>query len=219
MIFQIEHFYRDSDGNDWLPAVRRAQNEWLTAPTFRGFTLLFGPRQYTFSGSIDLIRGMSLVGSGSAGSIAGTQLIFTGTVDGIIGHALGTAPTGMPGGGSWSILERLYIAGPGRPPSWSANAPKAAGNIVMPTIYNGFVYTCVSTSGSTGERQPRWPTTVGATVRDGSVRWRCQQAVHGVTMHTRMMLRDVYIIAFSGDGIHIDASHGYTPPTFRAVSR
>lgn len=113
MIFEIEHFYRESDGNDWLPAITRAQNEWHVKPPvaddYRGFTLLFGPREYQCSGSIELIRGMSLVGSGAAVEAAGTILKFPAGMHGIICHVDTTAPIATPGLGRWSIVERVQI--------------------------------------------------------------------------------------------------------------
>src|SRR6266536_5581664 len=127
MIFEIEHIYRESDGNDWLPAITRAQHEWHATPpvakNYRGFTLLFGPREYSFFGSIELIRGMSLVGSGGAGRFAGTILTFPPGVHGIICHRTTTAPAATPGLGDWSIVERVQILAQ----AGSASTPQSHG--------------------------------------------------------------------------------------------
>lgn len=48
---------------------------------------------------------------------------------------------------------------------------KTQGTIVEPTTPNGFVYICSVAGTATGE--PTWPTTLGATVVDGGVTWRC----------------------------------------------
>ena len=65
--------------------------------TLGGFTLQFGPREYKFSGSIELIRGMSLVGSGGAGWYGGTTLIFPPGVHGIVCYFVDSAPSATPG--------------------------------------------------------------------------------------------------------------------------
>lgn len=113
-IYHIEDFYHASDKDDWLPAVKRAQHDWhASAATddYHGFTLHFGPRTYKFSGPIELIRTMSLVGSGGAGWYAGTIIQFPAGVHGIICHTETTAPAATPGRGYWSIVERVHIAG------------------------------------------------------------------------------------------------------------
>jgi hypothetical protein len=118
MIFEIDGFYRIEDGDDWWPAVMRAQAHWkgTTDPTqvfykYKGFSLQFGPREYKFSDSIQLIRGMSLIGSGGSKEFAGTILSFPVGKHGIICTDLQTAPSDMLGQGSRSIIERFRIQG------------------------------------------------------------------------------------------------------------
>lgn len=48
---------------------------------------------------------------------------------------------------------------------------KTQGTLVEPTTANGFVYICSVAGTATGE--PTWPTTLGTTVTDGGVTWRC----------------------------------------------
>lgn len=48
---------------------------------------------------------------------------------------------------------------------------KTQGTLVEPTTPNGYVYICSVAGTATGE--PTWPTTLGGTVTDGSVTWRC----------------------------------------------
>jgi hypothetical protein len=117
MRVQIEDFYRDGDGDDWLPAITRAQDSFhasAVAGDFRGFTLSFGPRTYRFTGSIQLIRGMNLSGSGGMTENAGTILQFGPNTDGIVANRLTTAPSETPGEGDWSNVEFLQVLGPGK---------------------------------------------------------------------------------------------------------
>lgn len=116
MIFKIEDFYRDGDGEDWLPAITRAMKEWRPNPQnledYRGFTLQFGSREYIFSGSIELIRGMSIIGSG--GADAASVFKFPAGVHGIICHRKTTTPPGFGGGlADQSIVDRVKIVGGG----------------------------------------------------------------------------------------------------------
>lgn len=46
---------------------------------------------------------------------------------------------------------------------------------VRPAKSNGMQYNA-STGGRTGSQEPRWPTTIGATVADGSVTWTAETA-------------------------------------------
>lgn len=132
MLFEIEKFHKNSDGNDWLPAVMRAQNELTSGQLglkFRGITLFFGRNEYSFLDSIHLVRGMSLVGSGGAGWYAGSILRFPKGKHGIIcEHAIPSSnPANEIPGGDWSIIERLHIEGGGGTPS---DSPVAHGVIM-----------------------------------------------------------------------------------------
>ena len=53
---------------------------------------------------------------------------------------------------------------------WRANRDYVQTNFVRPTRATGFEYEC-TTAGKTSKREPKWPTTVGGTVTDGSVVW------------------------------------------------
>jgi len=55
---------------------------------------------------------------------------------------------------------------------WAAATAKTSGQLVTPTVANNYTYRC-TTGGTTGGSQPTWPTTIGATVADGSVVWTC----------------------------------------------
>jgi len=82
---RIEEFFLPTDGNDWLPAINRAQQEFHTPgnPTGTpGFTLEFGPSEYFFSDTIRLVRSMHLVGA--AGKMFSTVFKFAADKGGIL---------------------------------------------------------------------------------------------------------------------------------------
>lgn len=66
----------------------------------------------------------------------------------------------------WSDLAEVSERG-----AWDAGV----GSFVRPTLFNGFHYFC-SAAGTTGASEPSWPTTLGATVGDGSATWTCVKA-------------------------------------------
>lgn len=57
--------------------------------------------------------------------------------------------------------------------AWAATTALSLGAIRRPTVANTYLYE-VTTAGTTAAAQPAWPTTVGATVADGSVTWTCR---------------------------------------------
>lgn len=64
--------------------------------------------------------------------------------------------------------------------AWAASAVKSVGDIVRPTTYNGYRYKA-TVAGTTGGAQPTWPTTIGQTVVDGTVTWRCESELNDIT--------------------------------------
>lgn len=54
---------------------------------------------------------------------------------------------------------------------WLSGYAYSAGVKVRPAKSTGYQYT--STAGVTGSSEPKWPTTVGSTVSDGSITWTC----------------------------------------------
>lgn len=59
-------------------------------------------------------------------------------------------------------------------PAWAASTAYAAGIQRRPTTRNGFRYT--ASAGTSGATEPTWPTTLDATVVDGTVTWTCALA-------------------------------------------
>jgi len=55
---------------------------------------------------------------------------------------------------------------------WKASTAYTAGQLARPTVLNNFYYK-VTTAGTSDVTEPTWPTTVGSTVKDGTVIWTC----------------------------------------------
>jgi hypothetical protein len=60
------------------------------------------------------------------------------------------------------------------PGVWEANTAYVDGQWVIPTLWHGIVYEAVVAGTSHGATEPTWPTTMGATVTDGTVTWRAE---------------------------------------------
>lgn len=76
---------------------------------------------------------------------------------------------------------RLIMNSTGITPArtWPTSTLLFVGAGCVPTVSNGFYYR-MTTGNTTGSTEPTWPTTVGATVSDGSSVWTCT----GVTVTT-----------------------------------
>lgn len=59
------------------------------------------------------------------------------------------------------------------PGAWAASTAYSLAAFRRPVDANGFRYE-VTTAGTSGGTEPTWPTTIGATVADGSVVWTCR---------------------------------------------
>lgn len=58
----------------------------------------------------------------------------------------------------------------GNSPAWAAGQPKSIGDVVQPTSPNGWEYVVTDSTGNavTGDAEPAWPTSEGATVFEGT---------------------------------------------------
>lgn len=53
------------------------------------------------------------------------------------------------------------------PPAWAAGVQRAVGDVIQPTVSTGWKYTSIAVTGDnprSGDTEPDWPTTAGATV-------------------------------------------------------
>jgi len=65
-------------------------------------------------------------------------------------------------------------------PAWEASTVYAVGDSVEPTVDNTYRYEC-TVAGSSNSSEPSWPTTIGNTVNDGGVTWKCVANTHEPT--------------------------------------
>jgi len=60
---------------------------------------------------------------------------------------------------------------------WAASTAYNVGDIVQPTVANGYKYKCVA-AGTSGVSEPTWPTTLGSQLIDNGVTWLCLDTIH-----------------------------------------
>jgi hypothetical protein len=94
-----------------------------------------------------------------------------------------------------------------QPSAWTANTVYILGNVRRPTVYNGgFTYE-VLVAGTSGATEPTWPTTIGNTVTDGTVTWRCRKTtgtgLADIDNSGRSHLTDIQAIGELNSGIVI----------------
>ena len=72
-----------------------------------------------------------------------------------------------------SCLTDLYASGTLTYTPWAVNTSKSKDAIVEPSARNGYRYRCTVGGTTHATTEPTWPTTVGDTVTDNSVTWKC----------------------------------------------
>jgi hypothetical protein len=93
---------------------------------------------------------------------------------------------------------------PINPPTWTPSTayalePGGALNDVKPTTENGFQYR-VQTAGTSAGGEPTWPTSVGATVSDGSVVWvAVRAATRSCTVAAAINTKQFKVTGLLGD--------------------
>lgn len=84
-------------------------------------------------------------------------------------HAIGQPPSS----GGFMTVTTIPIVSTFLPsfPVWTTAVSYAVNSVIEPTVSNGYYYTA-TTSGISGGTQPTFPTTIGATVTDGTIIWK-----------------------------------------------
>ncbi len=72
-----------------------------------------------------------------------------------------------------SDIRHHYLDDPSALTAWAASTALTAKTLRRPTTSNGYQYE-VTTAGTTGTTEPTWPTTIGATVTNGTVVFTCR---------------------------------------------
>lgn len=67
--------------------------------------------------------------------------------------------------------------------TWTASNAYSVGNLIVPTISNGYYYQCI-TSGTSGTIEPSWSTSTINTVTDGTAVWRLVRKSRDLEIHS-----------------------------------
>lgn len=130
------------------------------------------PTKTTRTGKItcrqDSLRNLAMFVRGSIESVIQTSGPVTGE-DHIVMpdryYQLGASASNLTGVRGVSALSFAVTA-----TAWTATATKASGDLAKATASPSYAFRC-TTAGTTGATEPTWPTTIGATVTDGTVTW------------------------------------------------
>ncbi len=76
---------------------------------------------------------------------------------------------------SWTLTDYTPTNDPFVHNAWAGSTAYSIDDYVIPTTANGYYYRC-TVAGTSGSSEPTWPTTIGSTVTDGSVTWRCESS-------------------------------------------
>jgi hypothetical protein len=115
-MFKIESFHRPTDGDDFYPALCRAQQIKFLDPSLvdsrfsAGWTILFQAKEYRFSRPIELVRCMRLVGAGGSDQ-PGTRFVFVNDTPGLFIHHGGSTGLSYQATGFWDETEWKARAG------------------------------------------------------------------------------------------------------------
>lgn len=74
--------------------------------------------------------------------------------------------------------------------AWVGFTDYALAAYVVPTASNDHKYECI-TAGVSAEFEPEWPTTLGATIEDGSITWTCRACLDIDMYYTDELIADL----------------------------
>lgn len=159
---------------------------------------------YRLASTLHIRRTVRIEGEGGVHSAPATRLVLDRGVTGI---------TVWPWDGQQradgTVIADLAVVCGSQSSAWVANANGwAVGNFCRPTVIAGLglIYEAIAKTGPTGQSEPVWPTTIGATVQDGGMTWRCAVA-HGIVLHARAVLERISVSSMPSCGVLIEGSY------------
>lgn len=125
-----------------------------------------GQNGYTSSGfsSSSGPHAMAATASGATSATIATAA----RADGRVGQVVTMALTSSGSPGSITVQFSLPLD-----TAWATGTAYTIGTVRRPTTANGFIYRCETGGTSHASTEPTWPTTLGHTVTDNGVVWRC----------------------------------------------
>lgn len=70
-----------------------------------------------------------------------------------------------------AVLDYTFLY---KPETWAVGKQYSRGNIVLPTLFSGFLMECID-SGVSGALEPLWPADLGESIADNTVEWRSRE--------------------------------------------
>lgn len=122
----------------------------------------------------------SIPNSASGAGTYNTKLAMYSIVKDVLGTVADLANSQFIIPAGYKSCRIGYAVAFGTPPAWAANTAYALNAQRIPTAANGYFYRATTAGTSHATTEPTWPTTVGATVADGTVTWTCHSASEGV---------------------------------------
>jgi hypothetical protein len=108
----------------------------------------------------------------------------------------------------WTRIHFYCWGAPSTISGWTAGLTVAAAGDIIPATQNGYWYQSTA-GGVTGGTEPTWPTTIGATVADGSVTWICIGTVDSFRIYDTDMTDLIRIVVAAA--AHYTAVGSYRP--------
>ena len=235
----IEDFYLAADGDDYYPAMMRAQSvanllpNQISPNTSGGWTVLFQPKVYRFSRPIELFRCMYLQGAGGSDNPA-TRFEFYNQTPGLIIHHGGSQGLSYKRAQFWDesqwpvVADRLMperlLPAPNDPP-----IPSAEGSIIEGIDFYGgvtefpaalpyrvgesFLGTALSYAlffDKDPERVSQAQAAqYGTLVNPFETDSQPDLRAHGIVAYGRFTLRHCMVQGFAGHGIYIYGDTAY----------